>query len=102
MHTVIMTGAEQQRQMINEINKAVRRCKIGRVRPKARPVPDQIKDMFRAVMFPSMGTPFPAQSMPKCGCKVGAACGNVACPHRLIATCNTSIPPIVPAHGTMM
>ncbi|MGV1787356.1 MULTISPECIES: hypothetical protein [Agrobacterium] len=89
MYTVVIDESERQRMMVNEINKAVRRCKIGKVTRKTHPVPAQIKDMFRGAFWPQTGTIFPTQTyMPKCGCKVGSACGNVACPHRLTATCS--------------
>lgn len=29
--------------------------------------------------------------MPICGCPVGSACANIACPHRLEVTCGTTI-----------
>lgn len=91
MHTVTIDESERQRMVINEVNKAVRRCKIGKVTRKTHPVPAQIKDMFRGVFWPHTDTPLPTQTyMPKCGCKVGSACGNVACPHRLIATCSVA------------
>ncbi len=113
MYTIVVDERERARQFENGINKAVRHCKIGKVTRKTHPVPDQIKDMFRGAFWPHTGAPLPTQTyMPKCGCKVGAACGNVACPHRLIATCTTSggyVPvtssgdvPLVPAHGVMM
>jgi hypothetical protein len=112
MYTIVVDERERERQFENGINKAVRHCKIGKVTRKTRPVPDQIMDMFRGAFWPHTGTPLPMQTMPKCGCKPGTVCMNVACPHRLIATCTTSggyVPvtssgdvPLVPSHGVLM
>jgi hypothetical protein len=104
MYTVVITEAERARMMSNEINKSFRHCKIGKVVEKRiyRPVNvPGLSPYGKPFSWPDIHAPFSAK-MDKCGCKVGSVCNNVACPHRLIATCNTSIPPIVPAHGTMM
>ncbi len=112
MHTVVITESERERRFTNEINKAARRCVIGKVKRKLPPVTDEMRNAFRGALWPHLDTPLPMQAMPKCGCKPGTLCMNVACPHRLIATCTTSggyVPvtssgdvPLVPAHGMMM
>ena len=34
--------------------------------------------------------PYQTQKMPLCGCELGKACNNAACPHRTVVTCEAS------------
>ena len=86
--TVILDEAERDRRMVNHLNEILRHCRIGRVDEKVRPIlpftpgldylptRQDLTGMLKPVMF-----------MTKCGCRVGSACGNVACPHGSVATC---------------
>lgn len=78
---------ETDRRIENVVNRIQRHCKIGKVTPAIyRPstVPNVLPTSWPFMDGPV--TPSP-QYMNKCGCKVGSACNNVACPHRLVATC---------------
>lgn len=89
-HTVIMDQQETDKRFMNLINQAWRHCKIGKVTPKvvnppwsgwnkgAAPAHQRFFDQFMDLNKPTY--------MPKCGCRVGSACGNAACPHMPIAT----------------
>jgi hypothetical protein len=80
------------KEMANMSNEQYRHCRIGKVIPKTSlfPLsPPMVPKLTLPKMWPfydHAGAPSP-QYMAKCGCKVGTACGNVACPHRLVATC---------------
>jgi hypothetical protein len=87
-HTVIVGEDHRARQTENRLNAVMRHCKIGKVTLKTtakipvRLVPQPLKPIW-----PFSDTEWKQTYMDKCGCRVGSACGNVACPHRLIATC---------------
>lgn len=103
-HTVILDEDERDRRMVNHINEILRHCRIGHVTEKVRP----ILPFTPALDYLPKGQDLtgmlkPVMSMPKCGCRVGSACGNVACPHGAVVTCgDLSRPPVVPSHGVMM
>ena len=84
------------KEMANLSNEQTRHCRIGRVTLKARTLKPLAPAPLRSGVDPSLWKMWPfnddaraptPQYMAKCGCKVGTACGNVACPHRLVATC---------------
>lgn len=83
---------EQERRLENVVNRIQRHCRIGKV--TAKPVYAQmpkLSDMLgglrvRQTYPPLMNSPGQIEYMQGCGCKVGQSCGNVACPHRLVAT----------------
>lgn len=83
-HTVMFD--EREKRIMNEINAFARRCRIGKVMRK----PVSIKQ-FGLLHFYLVPGPMPAINetgyMPKCGCKLGSACCNAACPHATYATC---------------
>ena len=80
--TVTVTEERRAMQFENSLNKAFRHCRIGKVKPKNT---GNFGPFGLPVVMP-MATPW--QEMPKMcqGC-FGKACGNVACPLRLQATC---------------
>ena len=71
----------------NLLNAVHRHCVIGKVRAKFRPTKPQTFILKHPGQWPFGDTEWKQTYMDKCGCKVGTACGNVACPHRLVATC---------------
>lgn len=79
-----------ERQFENRWNEFFRNCRIGRVISKT--ARGGLLDILKHVRPPSVpGYPnydsgWVPGSMPNCGCRVGSSCGNVACPHRLVAT----------------
>lgn len=111
-HTVILDEAERDRRFVNHLNEILRHCRIGKVRAKTRPVftPGQpfkglpVDERFKRYWEPVMPSEIPTPLfMDKCGCRVGSACGNAACPHGMVVTCgDISSPPIVPSHGVLM
>lgn len=62
MHTVVITESERERRFTNEINKAVRRCLIGKVRRRLPPVTDEMRNAFRGALRPHLDTPLPKQT----------------------------------------
>lgn len=115
-HTVILDEAERDRRFVNHLNEILRHCRIGRVRAKAPPVFKR-GEPFRGLPLdepfkrywkpdPIMPSEIPTPMfMDKCGCRVGSACGNAACPHRMMVTFgrgDISQPPVVPSHGVLM
>lgn len=95
-HTVILDEAERDRRFVNHLNEILRHCRIGRVTEKAKTWPLPFN------WFPDTMKQGP-MFMGKCGCRVGSACGNAACPHGMVVTCgDISSPPIVPSHGVLM
>lgn len=88
-HTVILDEAERDRCMVNHLNEILRHCRIGRVDEKVRPILPFTPGLGCLPKSPDLtGIMKPVMFMPKCGCRVGSACGNVACPHGSIATCD--------------
>ncbi|MGR9130787.1 hypothetical protein [Rhizobium leguminosarum] len=91
-HTVIVDEDYRARQFENRLNVVIRHCKIGKVtpaiyRPTTAPVAPKVNDIWKEWPFNDRsGVPSP-QYLGECGCKVGTACGNAACPHALIAMC---------------
>ncbi len=78
-------------------NRMFRRCQIANVKMKpARPIPRYWPPLSPHPIYPSPLHDWFAQPegqyMPKCGCKVGTVCMNVACPNRLIVTCSAGSP----------
>lgn len=77
---------ENTKRIMNEINAFARRCRIGKV---------TWKHFIPAFMPPRYPGPLPTMPvlvdagkyMPKCGCKIGSACNNAACPHAAYVTC---------------
>lgn len=93
-HTVVIDEQERDERFENMLNRQFRRCRIVNVKRKARPVNvGGINDFLRGFKqpiipaYPLKNTEWTQTYMDKCGCKVGLACGNVACPHRPVATC---------------
>ena len=86
MHTVVITESERERRFTNEINKAVRRCVIGKVRHRLPPVVDEMQKAFQRALWPHLGTPLPKQTYAG-GYMHTTSSGDV---------------PLVPAHGVMM
>ena len=62
MHTVVITESERERRFTNEINKAVRRCVIGKVKRKLPPLSDDLRNAFRGALWPHLDTPLPKQT----------------------------------------
>ena len=77
------------RELENRLNAVLRRGKIRNVREKRAPAP--VLNPFRDIMSPQPVIPgtftLPTMTAPKCGCKPGTVCGNVACPHLPVVTC---------------
>lgn len=112
-HTIPLDEAERDRRYVNHLNEILRHCRIGRVKPKApafkrgepfRGLP--VEEPFKRYWKPDPMNPAPTPMfMDRCGCRVGSACGNAACPHRMMVTSgrgDISQPPIVPSHGVLM
>ena len=78
--------AEQERTNVTNITK--RHCRIGKVREKTG-IPWMDRHLFPTGPQPIIPGVFtlPQMSQPKCGCKPGTVCGNVACPHLPVVTC---------------
>jgi len=94
--TVVVDEAYRDRQTANQFNAAFRHCRIGKVTMKRRqpnpfrhirPIKPTWPFSFEETNPPFADTEWKQMFMDKCGCRVGTACGNVACPHRLAATC---------------
>lgn len=81
--------AERSRVKENHKNEIVRHCRIGRVERKTKLPLMPFSPAFDFVPSNPLlnGDLQVGMFMPKCGCRVGSACGNVACPHRPVATC---------------
>jgi len=92
-YTIASTGHEEtDRRLENVVNRIQRHCRIGKVARKPAPIVPAISELLGGLRVkqpypPLMNFPRSPEYMPQCGCKVGTACGNVACPHRLVATC---------------
>lgn len=102
-YTVVIDEREREQRFENRLNALYRRCRIGRVSRKMQTLGGMVPRPFppkpvKPISWPHEGTPLPmpqypyadvppSQYMSKCGCKVGSACNNVACPYRLVATC---------------
>lgn len=96
--TEIVTPQVQERQIENQINRAVRHCRIGKVTEKRprhygpyAPQPfapiDRSKTFWIEIGKPLYGPTDMSWLYPhKCGCRPGDVCGNAACPNRMIAT----------------
>ena len=78
--------AEQDRTNVTNIK--LRHCRIGKVREKTG-IPWMDGRIYPTVPQPVIPGVFtlPQMTRPKCGCKPGTACGNVACPHITTGTC---------------
>jgi len=92
-HTVVYDQHENTKKIMNAVNSFARHCKIGKVRPKtagqrlvrsAIQARDMVPFWAGINLAPSINE---GGYMPKCGCKIGNACGNVACPHSPRVTC---------------
>lgn len=102
--TVIIDEAERERRFINHLNEILRHCRIGKVRTKIVSGSGYILAPIPKRWLPDWEPPAPTPMfMDKCGCRVGGACGNAACPHRMVVTGgDISVPPIVGGHGVLM
>lgn len=109
-HTVPLDELWRDRRAANSLNEILRHCRIGRVFHKFTTASGTVVST-RLWMGPQPAIPGPLfyepapMFMDKCGCRVGSACGNAACPHRTMVTFgrgDISQPPIVPSHGVLM
>lgn len=78
----IMGGRRLSEDRLNEV---VRHCRIGKITMKNR-MPITIVHKPLKPIWIGEDTDWKQTFMGKCGCRVGSACGNVACPHRLVVT----------------
>lgn len=82
----------RDRALTNHLNEILRHCRIGRVEEKVgqpvRGIPpiNIMRTLLPTWPFDTANAPTPT-FMDKCGCRVGSACGNAACPHMPIVTC---------------
>lgn len=84
--TVVYDQHENTKQIMNAINVFARRCRIGKVTRKHF-IADFISPRYPGPL-PTMPISVDADKyMPKCGCKIGSACANAACPHAAYVTC---------------
>lgn len=85
-HTEVYDPRATERALVNEVNRAVRRCRVGKIVWKR-----SVYQPFSPVSIPSW--PMPARGKPlhdftdPCAGCLGKACGNVACPKRTVVTC---------------
>jgi len=85
--TLFKLAEDMRRETENVVNRLHRHCRIGRITKK------MMIHGGEMVKLPKGWTPDPLRQaispmfMDKCGCRVGSACGNSACPHGVIATC---------------
>ena len=94
--TEIVTPETERRQMTNEINRAVRHCRIGKVTEKRPrhygpptifphwPFTPPARDDF-TFRWPQIYSDRDVPDM--CRQSIGKACGSVACPRRPVVTC---------------
>ncbi len=76
------------RVLANLVNQEKRRCRIGKVTLKKKDLEwRELVQPLKPIWPFNSETGWRQTYMDTCGCKVGSACGNVACPHRLEATC---------------
>ncbi len=86
MHTVVITESERERRFTNEINKAVRHCRVVNVKSKVR----EGKTVY---VNPSMPSPMlPPKFEPNRRFTSGG----------YVPTTSSGDVPLVPAHGVMM
>lgn len=102
--TIILDETERDRRFVNHLNEILRHCRIGKVRTKIVSGHGYVLAPMPKRWFPDPERPAPTPMfMDKCGCRVGSACGNAACPHRMVVTCGDIYsPPLVPSHGVLM
>jgi hypothetical protein len=93
-YTVVEDPDYRDRRLENRLNAVVRRCRIGMITWKKpvsipsvfTPWAPNHPDLSKQFQWPIPGA-FQNQFMSKCGCRIGTACNNAACPHAPVVTC---------------
>jgi hypothetical protein len=85
-YDITRDNAWLSRALEDVVNRSQRHCRIGKVKFKDK-FPLRVVSKRPTAIWIGQDTDWEQTYMDKCGCKVGSACGNVACPHRLTVTC---------------
>jgi len=81
-YTIVLTEEEKARRFENQLNRAFRRCRIVNAKSK----PGRGVGPFDLPIASPFATFSPWQEVPEtCKSCVGKACGNAACPMRMLA-----------------